>query len=64
MANRVRCLAHIVNLVIKVILCQFDFPKKKKKNDSASLAPSDSNVLDLASGDQTSPRSMKMTTMS
>ena len=48
-ANRAQCLAHI-----KIILRQFDFPKKKKKNDSlaAALAPSDSNVPDLASGDQ------------
>ena len=31
-ANRVRCLAHIVNLVVKIILRQFDVSKKKKKN--------------------------------
>ena len=32
-ANRVRCLAHIINLVVQVILRQFDIPKKKKKKD-------------------------------
>jgi hypothetical protein len=32
-ANRVRCLAHIVNLVVKIILRQFDVSNKKKKND-------------------------------
>lgn len=30
-ANRARCLAHIVNLVVKIILRQFDMSKKKKK---------------------------------
>lgn len=30
-ANRARCLAHIVNLVAKIILRQFDEPRKKKK---------------------------------
>ena len=30
-ANQARCLAHIVNLVAKIILRQFDKPKKKKK---------------------------------
>jgi hypothetical protein len=32
-ANRARCLAHIVNLVAKIILRQFDMSKKKKKNN-------------------------------
>ena len=31
-ANRSRCLAHIVNLVVKIILRQFDVSRKKKKN--------------------------------
>ena len=31
-ANRSRCLAHIVNLVVKIILRQFDVSKKKGKN--------------------------------
>ena len=30
-ANRARCLAHIVNLVAKIILRQFDASKKKKE---------------------------------
>jgi hypothetical protein len=37
-ANRVRCLAHIVNLVVKIILRQFDVSATKKKdklNESA-----------------------------
>lgn len=32
-ANRVRCLAHIVNLVVKIILRQFDVSIKKEKKD-------------------------------
>ena len=32
-ANRARCLAHIVNLVAKIILRQFDKSKKKKKKN-------------------------------
>lgn len=32
-ANRARCLAHIINLVVKVILRQFDVTKKKEKNN-------------------------------
>ena len=32
-ANHARCLAHIVNLVVKIILRQFDISKKKKKSD-------------------------------
>jgi hypothetical protein len=30
-AKRTRCFAHIINLVVKCILKQFDVPKKKKK---------------------------------
>jgi hypothetical protein len=30
-ANRGRCLAHVVNLVVKIILRQFDVSKGKKK---------------------------------
>jgi hypothetical protein len=32
-ANRARCLAHIVNLVVKIILRQFDTTKANKKKD-------------------------------
>lgn len=46
-ANRVQCLAHIVNLVVKVILHQFNVKKKKVKKDKP--APDD-NIPDLAGG--------------
>ena len=46
-ANRARCLAHIVNLVVKIILRQFDVPRKKEKE---VLPPNDSNLPDLPSG--------------
>ena len=36
-ANRVRCLAHIVNLVVKIILRQFDVSEKKKTNDIPNI---------------------------
>ena len=36
-ANRVQCLAHIVNLVVKIILHQFDVSKKKKTNDIPNI---------------------------
>ena len=38
-ANHVRCLAHIVNLVVKIILYlrQFDVSKKKKTNDIPNI---------------------------
>ena len=32
-ANHVQCLPHIINLVVKIILCQFDVSKKKKGRD-------------------------------
>ena len=32
-ANHARCVAHIVNLVVKIMLCQFDMSKKKVKKD-------------------------------
>jgi hypothetical protein len=45
-ANRARCLAHIVNLVVKIILRQFDVSKKKEKNNAPeNNAP---NIPDLA----------------
>jgi hypothetical protein len=56
-ANRVRCLAHIVNLVVKMILRQFDVPKKKKKKD---VAANDPNVPNLApSLDEDDPEMME-----
>jgi hypothetical protein len=44
-ANRTRCFTHILNLVVKVILRQFDVPKAKADEalDAASLA-----LVDLA----------------
>jgi hypothetical protein len=42
-ANRTRCFTHILNLVVKVILRQFDVPKSGAAQDVASQA-----VLDLA----------------
>lgn len=42
-----RCLAHIVNLVVKVILRQFDVKKKKVKKDQPEP---DNNIPDLAGG--------------
>jgi hypothetical protein len=38
-ANRARCLAHIVNLVAKIILRQFDMSKKKKKKEKVPDLP-------------------------
>jgi len=33
-ANQTRCFLHILNLVVKSILKQFDLPKKKKTSDN------------------------------
>jgi hypothetical protein len=49
--NRVRCLAHIVNLVVKIILRQFDMPKKKGKKEAPAHKDGTNNP-DLASVDQ------------
>jgi hypothetical protein len=37
--SRVQCFAHILNLVVKSIMCQFDIPEKKKGEvaDEATL---------------------------
>ena len=42
-ANRTRCFTHILNLVVKVILCQFNVPKAKANEalDVASQALAD-----------------------
>ena len=36
-ANRTRCFSHILNLVVKCIMKQFDAPKGQKKNFEAAL---------------------------
>ena len=48
--NRARCLAHIINLVVKIILRQFDIPKKKPKKDLPATNDLESNGPDMASG--------------
>ena len=49
-ANRARCLVHIVNLVVKIILHQFDMSKKKKRKD----IPGDLNLPGDESNDDES----------
>ena len=49
-ANRARCLSHIVNLVVKIILHQFDIPKKKPKKDLLAANNLESYGPDMASG--------------
>ena len=49
-ANRVRCMAHIVHLVVQVILRQFDAPKSKSKKKKA-LVPVNDEVIDSESSD-------------
>jgi len=44
-ANRTRCFTHILNLVAKCIMKQFDEPKKKKTGETED---SDEEVDDLA----------------
>ena len=44
-ANCAQCLAHIMNLVVKIILRQFDMSKKKGKKDGPNNSNSD-NVED------------------
>jgi hypothetical protein len=44
-ANRTRCFAHILNLVAKCIMKQFDAPKKKADDE---MDDSDEGVDDLA----------------
>lgn len=46
-ANRTRCFTHILNLVAKCIMKQFDTPKKKKKADS-DAGEVDEDADDLA----------------
>ena len=42
-ANRARCTAHIINLVSKIILCQFDARKKAKPQKKSENANNDAN---------------------
>ena len=44
-ANQTRCFAHILNLVAKTVLHQFEGPKKGKANDSTAI------VIDEIDGD-------------
>jgi hypothetical protein len=48
-ANRVRCLAHIVNLVVKIILRQFDVSGTKEKDSEKPT--NDSEELDIPEED-------------
>ena len=48
--HRVRCLAHIVNLVIKIILKQFDVQKKKKDGGEGKNSGED-NELEEGEGE-------------
>ena len=46
-ANRTRCFTHILNLVAKCIMKQFDTPKKKKPDDNILADDEDEDVADL-----------------
>jgi hypothetical protein len=46
-ANRTRCFAHILNLVAKCIMKQFDAPKKKKTHDNDGSDDNDEDAADL-----------------
>lgn len=48
--NHVQCLAHIVNLVVKIILHQFDMSKKKKKKNTPA------SELDNDNGEEDEPK--------
>jgi hypothetical protein len=49
--NRVRCLAHIVNLVVKIILRQFDVSAKKNKEKPTADDNASGEELDSISED-------------
>ncbi|KAJ2923500.1 hypothetical protein H1R20_g13594, partial [Candolleomyces eurysporus] len=49
-ANQVRCLAHVVNLVVKIILWQFNSRRKTKTSEEASKGVKKSKTSD---GDKT-----------
>ena len=46
-ANRTRCFTHILNLVAKCIMKQFDTPKKKKPDNEVPADDEDEDVADL-----------------
>lgn len=48
--NRTRCFAHIINLVAKSLLRQFDVTKKQKKGDNDDLDDDTQNLQELADG--------------
>jgi hypothetical protein len=50
-ANRARCLAHIVNLVVKIILRQFDHVSKKKGNKDIPELPRKDNEPEIPGKD-------------
>jgi hypothetical protein len=51
-ANRVRCLAHIVNLVVKIILRQFDVSTRKEKEHDSAETRDDAEELKLEDDDE------------
>jgi hypothetical protein len=51
-ANRARCLAHIVNLVAKIILRQFDKSKKKKKKNVLPEKPTGNVANETENNDE------------
>ncbi len=46
-ANRTRCFAHILNLVAKCIMKQFDAPKKKKGAEVDDFDDNENDATDL-----------------
>ena len=46
-ANRTRCFAHIINLIVKSLLKQFDVPKKKA---GEALDEAENALCELAEG--------------
>ena len=52
-ANRMRCFTHILNLVVKVILHQFDVPKSNAHNNASLKA-----LLELAGDIETEEAAM------
>jgi hypothetical protein len=46
--NQTRCFAHILNLIVKSVLCQFDTPKKAADRDSGDLDDASNALAALA----------------